>query len=75
MQDHLRVGIEADRHSRAPVAMRLFYEPPEDEPVAEMHPVEIADCHEGALQAFGNVLTAADHFHHDFLLSFMGPIP
>ena len=75
VEDHLRVGIEADRHGRAPLTVRLFDEPPENETVAEMDPVEIADGHEGALQAFGDVFTAADHVHHKSLLSSMGPIP
>jgi hypothetical protein len=44
--------------------VRLFDEPPKNEMVTEMDPVEIADGHEGALQAFGDVLAAADHFHH-----------
>ncbi len=63
MEDHLGVGLEADHHGRTALPARLFDEPPEDEAMAEMDPVEVADGHDGALQTGGDIFAAPDHVH------------
>ena len=58
MENHLGVGVEADDDGRAFLPVRLLDQLSEDELVAEVNPVKVADGHHCSPQTGGYIFTA-----------------
>jgi hypothetical protein len=63
MEDHLGVGFKTDDDGRTFLTVRLFDQPAEDELMAEVYTVEVADSDDGATQVGRDVFNAPDNVH------------